>query len=176
MHAKQKLGHLVFTLPYEQGLNQHLLCHIHDTNYTLLESAKALFKYIYRKYPYAVLPEIFMQITMLVEILLEYAICMLWSEFLTRGPGMICNYSRYGPRHSISGLHSTEGQTALQENEEGIKIVCISGSKTINPDSFCIVFYINKSKTTSIIGKNLNLNICFDSVGNNLQAFLEFTS
>lgn len=84
VHAKQILGHLVFTLLYEQGLNQHLLCHIHDTNYTLLESAKALFRYIYRKYPYAVLPEIFMQITMLVETLLEYAICMLWSEFLTR--------------------------------------------------------------------------------------------
>lgn len=83
VHAKQKLGHLVFTLLQERGLNQHLLCHIHDTNYTLLESAKALFKYIYRKYPYAVLSEIFMQITMLVETLLEYAICMLWSEFLT---------------------------------------------------------------------------------------------
>lgn len=83
MHAKHILGHLVFTLLYEQGLNQHLLCHIHDTNYTLLESPKALFKYIYRKYPYAVLPEIFMQITMLVETLLEYAVCMLWSEFLT---------------------------------------------------------------------------------------------
>lgn len=51
VHAKQILGHLIFTLLYEQGLNQHLLCHIHDTNYTLLESAKALFKYIYRKYP-----------------------------------------------------------------------------------------------------------------------------
>lgn len=77
MHAKQKLGHLVFTLLHEQGLKQHLLCHIHDTNYTLLESAKVLFKYIYRKYPYAVLAEIFMQITMLVETLLEYAVCML---------------------------------------------------------------------------------------------------
>lgn len=71
VHAKQKLGHLVFTLLYEQGPNQRLLCHIHDTNYTLLESAKALFKYIYRKYPYAMLPEIFMQITMIVETLLE---------------------------------------------------------------------------------------------------------